>query len=189
MGARRDRDLELAREVSVVGIAVEETGRLAEDGRGVECLRRVQPRDGAAGDVAHRVTAGARLVEADGGQPGEHLGHVPQLEPVELDVLSGGDLGIVPAQLDRQPCDGAKLRRRQQSAGRLDPQHEEPGLGLVVVQPVPLEPDDVFLRHGFVAPSGENRQLGQDVERELLDLEPFDRVPPQDVFFGNRFSH
>src|SRR5262245_51978816 len=94
-----------------------------------------------------------------------------QLEPMKLNVLASSDLGVLAAQLDREPSDRAQFGRGQQSAGRLDPQHEEASLGLVVVQAVPLEPDDVFLRNGFVAPGGEERELGQDVERKFLDLE------------------
>ena len=149
----------------------------------------VEPRDRAAGDVPHLVAAGARRVEAGRRQDARGLRQVAELEPVELDVLPGGELAVFAAELHGDLPDRAELGWGQEAARRLHPQHEEPGFRLVVVQAVPFEPHQVLLRDRLVAPGREERQLVQDVERRFLELEPLDRVPPQYVLSGDRFRH
>ena len=65
MRAGRDRDLVLARQVGVVGVAVEERGHLVVEGGDVEELVVGEAGDGAAGEVAHGVAAGADRRQAD----------------------------------------------------------------------------------------------------------------------------
>src|SRR5262249_33207755 len=62
----------------------------------------------------------------------------------------------------------------------LDPQHERPDLGLVVVQPPPLQADDVLLGDLLVAGGDQRRQLVADAERGLLLLDALDRVALED---------
>ena len=63
--AGRDRDLVLARQVGVVGVAVEERRHLVVEGGDVEELVVREAGDGAAGEVAHGVAAGADRRQAD----------------------------------------------------------------------------------------------------------------------------
>jgi hypothetical protein len=65
VGAGRDRDLVLARQVRVVRVAVEELGRLVDDRLRVEQLVGPDPGDRAARDVADGVAA-----TSGGGEPG-----------------------------------------------------------------------------------------------------------------------
>ena len=63
--AGRDRDLVLARQVGVVGVAVEERRHLVVEGGDVEELVVGEAGDGAAGEVADGVAAGADRRQAD----------------------------------------------------------------------------------------------------------------------------
>ena len=109
--ARGDRDLVLARQVRVVGVAVEELGGLLEDRRRVEELVVGEPGERAAGDVANGVAARARGREAGRLERGEHLRQRRQLEVVELDVLARRELALAAAEAvrdlaDRRSCAG-----------------------------------------------------------------------------------
>ncbi len=92
--ARGDRDLVLARQVRVVGVAVEELGQLVDDGLGVKELIGVEAGDRAARDVADSVAAPAGGGEAGGVEPVEDRGQRAELEPVQLDVLPRGELTV-----------------------------------------------------------------------------------------------
>src|SRR5205823_1808625 len=81
-------------------------------------------------------------------------------------------------------ADRAELRRGEQTAGQLDPEHERPDLRLVVVEAPPLEPDDVLLGHALVAVGDQRRELTEDAERALLLLQPLDRVALEDELPG-----
>ena len=114
--AGRDRDLVLARQVRVVGVAVEELRRLLDDRRRVEELVVGEPGDRAAGDVAHRVAAAAGGGQPGGVEPLEDLGQRAELDPVQLDVLARRQLAVAAAERVRDLADRAQLRRRD--AGR-----------------------------------------------------------------------
>ena len=113
-------------------------------------------------------------------QPVEHLGQRAQLQPVQLDVLAGRQLGVVAAELDRQLAEGAVLRRGHDAAGGLDAQHEVADLGLVLVQAVPLEAHHVLFGDVEIVALSQLFQLIDDLERELLTLQALDVVPLED---------
>jgi hypothetical protein len=56
------------------------------------------------------------------------------------------------------------------------PEHERPDLRLVVVQPPPLEADNVLLRDALVPGGDKRRELVADTQRRLVLIEPFDWV-------------
>ena len=93
-GAGRDGDLELARqelEFRVVG------GPLANelgDGAGILDLVRRGAGEGIGGDVADGVARGLHRVQADGGEVVHDVGRLAQRDPVELDVLAGGEMAV-----------------------------------------------------------------------------------------------
>src|SRR5207245_9373529 len=60
---------------------------------------------------------------------------------------------------------------------------------LVVVQPRPLEADEVRLRERRVAAGDQRRELVADPERRLVELDPLDRVPLEDGLPGGRRRH
>ena len=184
VGAAGDGDLVLAGQIAVIGIAVEEIGHRLDDRTGVEQFVGGQSRHRAARDVPHRVAATAAR-----GQPGpvqrrEDLWQVVQLHAVELDVLPRGQLAVVAPAVLGDPADGAQLVRRQASARQLDPHHEVPHLGLVVVQAVPLQAHHVLLRNLLVALLDQVRDVVNDLHRRLLVLEPLHVIALPDQFPG-----
>ena len=187
--AGRDRDLVLARQVGVVGVAVEERGCCLLERCDVEQLVMREAGDGAAGQVAHGVAAGA-----DGGQPGgaeavEDDREGAELEVVELDRLAGGQLPRAAAVLVRQLADDAELLGRDAPGRQLDPEHERPDLRLVVVEAPPLEPDEILLVDVGVPGRDQCRQLAEHGERALLALEALHRVALQHEVEGRGLLH
>src|ERR1044072_3347076 len=105
-------------------------------------------------------------------------------EVVELHVLPRRELpGAAPVEV-RDLADRAQLLRGDDAARRLHAQHERPDLRLVVVEPPPLEADDVLLVDLLVARRDQRRQLVEDPERALLALEALDGVALEDELEG-----
>ena len=44
------------------------------------------------GDIAHAIAAGLDAMHLDTGQLGQKVGHVHQLDPVELQICAGGEM-------------------------------------------------------------------------------------------------
>ncbi len=106
----------------------------------------------------------------------EDLRQGGELEPVKLHVLARRQLPVAAPVPIRDLADRPQPFRGDPPAGELDPEHERPDLRLVVVEPPPLEPDEVLLLHPLV-PGGDQRgQLAEDAERALVALDPLDRV-------------
>ncbi len=78
----------------------------------------------AAGDVADDVAAGSLGGEADGGEGVDDIDEAADGEPVELDVLAGGDVGEVVGVLLGELADDAGLVRGEQAVGQADAHHE-----------------------------------------------------------------
>jgi hypothetical protein len=184
MRAGRDRDLVLARQVEVLGIAVEEVGCLLEDGRRVERFIREDSLQGTAGDIAHGIAASPRCGESGLGQVGQDVGHVRQTDEVELDVLASGELREALAVLDGNLADRPQALGWEEPAGNLDAEHEAPHLRLVVVHAVPLQPDDVLLGDVEVMLPAERIELVEDEDWGLLLFHPLDGVAFEDLFPG-----
>ncbi len=179
--ARTDRDLVLARQVHVHAVPVEEPRRLVDHRRHVERLAGQHALQGAPGDVPDRVAARSR-----GGQPRrrefiQDRRHVREPNEVQLDVLPGRQLGRPLAVPLRDRPDRPQPRGRQHTRGDLDPEHERPDLGLVVVQPVPLQPDELLLGDVEVVGRGQRRQILQRIHRGTVPLQPLDRVALEDL--------
>ncbi len=180
MDAGGDRDLVLARQVRVVGIAVEELCHLVVQRRDVEELVVGEPGDRAAGEVPDGVAAGADRRQARFAEPLEHRRQRSELEVVELHRLSRRQLAGAAAVLVRELADRAQLRGCDPSRRQLDAKHERSDLGLVVVGAPPLEPDEILLLDVRVAGGDESGELAEHREWALLTLEPLDGVPLED---------
>jgi len=176
VGARRDRVLVLSRQVGKVRVAVEEPSGALDDTRGVEELAGIEPLHGAAGDVADGIATTARSRDAGGVEMREDVGKRRELEPVELDVLTRRELAVAASEPVRDLPDRTQLRGGEVPARKLHAQHERPDLRLVVVEPPPLEADDVLLGDALVARGDERGQLVANPERCLLPLQALDRV-------------
>jgi hypothetical protein len=166
----------LARQIAEVRVPVEELGRALDHARSVEELAGIEPLHRTPGDVADGVAAAARSRDAGGVEMREDVGQRSELEPMELDVLTGRELAIATAEPVRDLTDRTQLRGGQVPARQLDAQHERSDLRLVVVEPPPLQPNDVLLGYGFVPGGDERRELVANPERRLLPLEALDRI-------------
>ncbi len=99
---------------------------------------------------------------------------------MQLDVLTCRKLADAAAVAVRDLADRAQLRRLDEPGRQLDAQHERADLGLVVVQPPPLEAHDVLLGHRLVAGGDQRGQLVADAERRLVPLDALDGVALED---------
>ena len=124
LGAAGDGDLELARQVVELGIRGEVVRDLDGERAGVEQFVLVQAGERAAGDVADDVAAGSLGAEADGGEGVDDLDQGADGEPVQLDVLAGGDVGEVAGVLLGDVGDDARLGAGEQAVGQADAHHE-----------------------------------------------------------------
>ena len=151
--ASRHPDLELPGQVRVLPVAGEEVRDVPGHRVGVEHLVGVDPGDRAAGHVSGRVAAGLERRDPDVPQPLPDPRHVLDPDPVDLDVLAGGDVGEAVAEhlavfgplRERvgDHADLAELLRVQLPAGDLDPQHEGVAALALGVQADPLQPLDL----------------------------------------------
>ena len=135
----------------------------------------VEACEGTAGDVADDVSAGAFGGEADFGELVDDFHEGFEGEPMQLDVLAGGDIGEVPGVLLRDVADGAELVRGEQAVGKADAHHEELG-GLALAADATGGADAIAL--GVDAPplEVEAGPLGEDggaaLSGEVADLVP-----------------
>ena len=187
MRARGDRDLVLAGQVRVVGIAVEELRHLGMKCRDVEELVVGEARDRAAREVAHGVAARADGRQAGVAQPVEDGRQRAELEVVQLDRLAGRQLTRSAAVLVRELADRAQLLGRDPARRQLDPEHERPDLRLVVVGAPPLEPDEILLLDVGVPGRDQRGELVEHRERALLALQSLDRIPLEHELECGRF--
>ena len=126
-GASGDGDLELAGKVVELGVSGELVCDLDRERAGVDEFGVVETGEGAAGDVADYVAAGSLGAEADGGEGVYYFDEARDGEPVELDVLAGGDVGEVAGVLLSELADDAGLFARENTVGQANTHHEELG--------------------------------------------------------------
>ncbi|MDT4841363.1 hypothetical protein FQZ97_752150 [compost metagenome] len=116
-------DLELARQEEEFRV----DGRpLAEDFRQRARVQQFvggHPGEGFGGDVAHAVAGGLDGVHLHLGQLLEDVRHLGKLDPVELDVLPGGEVAVAAVVLAGDARQAAQLVRRQGAVGDGHPQH------------------------------------------------------------------
>src|SRR5262245_48167924 len=198
--AARDRDFELPRQIVEGGVAVQHARRLENDRRGVDQLTGVQAGDRAAGDVAGHVPARAHRGHAPEPERAEDLGKRLEGYPVELDVLTHGDVGDAVAVPLGEVGDGPELRRFDDAVGYQDADHGvADGLALAVaaddrVYDVPLGVDatpaevraEPLGRDRVPTLAGEALDLGVRLPRILLALEPLDALR---LRFLHGFAH
>src|SRR5262249_3656182 len=88
-GTRRDRDLVFAREIEIIAIAEKERDDLVELRAAIEQLVGGESGHRAASDVADGVAAATQRGQSNGVHGGEDFSKLIDLQPVELDVLTG----------------------------------------------------------------------------------------------------
>src|SRR5215471_21484707 len=84
----------------------------------------IQTSQRAAGDVAGYVTAGSHGGQARGEEGFKHLGKILDGDPVQLDILSDGDVGNSTGVFFRQISNRAHLRGIHEAVGEADTDHE-----------------------------------------------------------------
>ena len=123
MAAGRERDLELARqerEFRMHGAV------LAQDFRPDAGILDLVGRDAGplvGGDVAHAIAAGLHAVQAGAAEIGHGVGKLFELDPVELDVLAGGEMAVAAVVAAPDMGEHAQLVGRQRAVGNRDPHH------------------------------------------------------------------
>jgi hypothetical protein len=153
LAAAGDAQLELAGQVGVLAVAGEEVGDRLGDRVGVQHLVGVQARHRAAEHVAGRVAAGLHGGHTHRLQPAPDLGDGADPDPVELDVLAGGDVevGVAEHRVGGRAAgegfgdlaDGSRLGGVQAPAGDLDAEHERVAALSLGVQAHPFQALDL----------------------------------------------
>ena len=92
------------------------------------------------GDVAGVVARGLHGVNADLGEIGQRIRQFGELDPVELDVLPGGEMAVAAVVAPRHMRQPPQLLRRQRAVGDRHPEHIGVQLQIdAVLQPQHLE--------------------------------------------------
>ncbi|MND98090.1 hypothetical protein D3C80_904290 [compost metagenome] len=148
-------DLELARQEEELRVdgrpLAEDLGHRAR----VQQLVGGYPGKGFGGDVAHAVAGGLDGVHLHLGQLLEDVRHFGEFDPVELDVLPGGEVAVAAVVLAGDARQAAQLVRRQGAVGDGDPQHV--GVLLQVQAVLQAQRQELFLA-----------QLTADTPRHLV---------------------
>ena len=110
----------------------------------------------------------------------EDVGQAVQGQVVQLHVLTCRELADAAAEAVRDLADRAQLGGLDEPGRQLHAQHERADLGLVVVEPPPLEAHDVLLGDRLVARGDQRGQLVADAERRLVALDALDGVALED---------
>ena len=123
VGGRGQRDLELARQEGEFRMQRAVLAQhLGPDARVLD-LARGDAGPLVGGDVAHAIAAGLHAVQPDFGEVRHHVGEVFELDPVELDVLPGGEVAVAAIVAAADVGEHAQLIRRQRPVGDRDPRH------------------------------------------------------------------
>jgi hypothetical protein len=174
--ARRDRDVELPRQVRIRLVADEHPSELARDRRGVEQLVGREAGGGTTDDVPDVIHAGLERDETDGPKPRPDLRHVLDREPAELHLLARGDVGEAFAEFAAELADRAKLGCVADAVGDADAHHEAAGSLLAKKNPGPFEPLAVALADRFPPFPRVARHVVKNVEAVLFSLVFFDFI-------------
>ncbi len=122
--AAGDGDFEFARQIIKIGLRANQLRRFQYQRRSIAQFLGCHARQGAAGDVAHHVSAGAYGTHALGRQRFQNFRDGFDGHPMKLDILPHGDVGLSARMAFRKIRDHAKLPRTQQTVGQRDAQHE-----------------------------------------------------------------
>ena len=120
---RSERDLELARQEREFRVQREMLAQqLGPHARLFDLIGRdAGPLIG--GDVAHAIAAGLHPVQSGAREVGHRVGQFGELDPVELDVLAGGEMAVAAVVAARDMGERAQLRGRERAVRDRDPQH------------------------------------------------------------------
>ena len=99
---------------------------LAQNFRPQPCIFDLVGRDAGpliGRDIAHAIAAGLHPVQSGTREIGHGIGQLGKLDPIELNVLPGGEMPIAAIIASRHMGKHAQLRGRKRAVGDGDPQH------------------------------------------------------------------
>jgi hypothetical protein len=111
-------------------------------GSDVEELLRINPRGGGRRDIPDRIAAGLARGDSDVGQSSHELGCIFKFDKMDLKILSGRHMGVMPTKLLGNIRDTLELIGIEPSERDLDPDHLDPCLTLAInamLKPKPLK--------------------------------------------------
>ncbi len=116
-------------------------------------------------------------------QPGEDLGHLLDLDPAQLDILSSGQVDRIAAEVARNPGDRAQLAARDDAVGQPQAHHKEPRRLLTMEQTIPLHALKIVGRDRLKAIARVAIDIGQNIQTVFHGLDLFDgllrhEIPP-----------
>ncbi len=123
MGRAGDGDLELARQMREFGVQRRPLPDQLAPGARIDDLVGRHAGQRVAGGVAHAVAGRLYGVHLDRREVGEDVRRVFEARPVELDVLSSGEVSVSAVILAGDVREGPQLGRRQQAVGDRDAKH------------------------------------------------------------------
>ena len=123
IGRAGHRDLELARQIGKFGMQGRPLPQQLGDGPRIGDLVGGSTGPMIGGDIADAVAGSLDGMHLDFGQGCENVGGVLELDPVELDVLAGGEMAVAPVPSLGDHRELAHLPRRQRAIGNGDAQH------------------------------------------------------------------
>src|ERR1700723_1355490 len=122
--AAGDGNLELARQIIKIGISGKQTSCLLDERRSVTDFIRVHSGERAAGDVASNVTAGCQRREAAALEAVENIGERLDGDPVELNILTHGEVSDTESVFLCEVGNRSKLVRAKQTIRDTDTNHK-----------------------------------------------------------------
>ena len=184
-----DADLELAGQVGVVAVAGEEVrDGPSATGRASKTSSASTPDTGQHRTLRAESPQAWTVVSPTSAKRSQIRGHVPDADPVDLDVLAGGDVGVAVAEDGAvvgalaegvgDHADLAGLVGGEHAAGHLHPHHEGVAALALGVEADPLEPlqlpghrgDGAGTLLGVAVDDGVGHLEGVALELPALDL-------------------
>ena len=122
--AARDRNLEFAWQIVELGISAKLARQFERDGRRVANFIGIEPRQRAAGDVAHHIAAGSRGRQPHGMETVENFWQRFDRHPMQLNILPNSYIRHAARVTLSDIRNGADLRAAQYAVGNPDPHHK-----------------------------------------------------------------
>ena len=128
-----DGDLELARQERKFRVQGRPLAQHFTVGARIDVLVGGDPGHGIGGDVADAIARGLDAVHIDLGQQVHHVGRTRQRNPVVLDILARGEVGVAAVKFARDARQLAQLACRQLAIGNCHAQHRRMALHIPAI--------------------------------------------------------
>ena len=122
--ASGDRNLEFARQVVELGVSRQQPRGFEHQRRGIADFVGIDARNRAAGDVADDIAARSGRIQAHLPEAIEHLRQRFDGDPMQLNILTDGEVGDSVGVKAGEVGDGSKLAGGHDAIGNSDSHHE-----------------------------------------------------------------